>query len=137
MVKVNRLSILLGALSSFLLIERCIAVSDNPWDDAPDFSNDPFPPYPPLKNPDGSNISTENLRGTRLYGWKGCNVPEQKAIAEAFDDFYKLANPLSSNINWDGRPATDFWGAADGPNRVSDTRRTQIQRKTFLFGATV
>lgn len=38
------------------------------WDYAPDFSNDPFPPYPPVKNPDDSNITIENLRGTRLYG---------------------------------------------------------------------
>ena len=132
----HRFATLPGVLSLLFLFERCIAVSDNPWDDAPDFSKDPFPPYPPLKNADGSNISTENLRGTRLYGWKGCERDDARAIAEAFDDFYKLASPLASNIDWDGLPAKDFWGAYSGQHRVSDARRSQIQRKPYLFSAT-
>ena len=51
------------------------------WDNAPDFSNDPYPPYPPLTNSDGSNILVSNLRGTRLFGWMGCSQEEAKMIS--------------------------------------------------------
>jgi hypothetical protein len=94
----------------------------------PDYSKDKFPPYPSLTNADGSNITIENLRGTRLFGWKGCEVKDTKAIAEAYDDFYKLANPLSSKIDWVSEVAQDFWGMNEGKNRVPDDRRKQIQQ---------
>lgn len=116
-------------LALLLGFAQAITVSNDPWDHAPDFSKDPFPPYPPLKNPDGSNITIENLRGTRLFGWKGCSSSDSKAIAEAFDDFHKLADPLASNLDWSAEPAADFWGRNNGPNRVPDERRTQIQRE--------
>jgi hypothetical protein len=114
----------LPSLASTLLLSRAV----DPVKDRPDFSKDKFPPYPAMTNADGSSISIENLRGTRLYGWKGCEPDESKAIAAAFDDFYKLANPLSSKIDWASEVAQDFWGKNDGPNRVPDDRRKQIQQ---------
>lgn len=42
------------------------------YDVGPDWSKDPFPPYPPLTNPDGNLIDAQNVRGTRLFGYTGC-----------------------------------------------------------------
>jgi hypothetical protein len=56
-------------------------IPTSPLEFGVDYTNDSFPPYPPLTNPDGSDINVVNLRGTRLYGWKGCDVSEDKAIA--------------------------------------------------------
>ncbi|OAL55012.1 hypothetical protein IQ07DRAFT_584144 [Pyrenochaeta sp. DS3sAY3a] len=112
----------LPTLASTLLLPR----APDPLANQPDWSKDKFPPYPSMTNPDGTNITIENLRGTRLFGWKGCEVEETKIIAEAFDDFYKLAQPLSSGIDWASEVAEDFWGKNEGPNRVPDDRRKQI-----------
>jgi hypothetical protein len=81
-----------------------------------------------MTNLDGTNITTQNLRGTRLYGWKGCDVSEAKAIAEAYVDFQKLASPLASNIDWASKTAEDFWGNDKGMHRLPDDRRRQIQQ---------
>ena len=64
----------------------------HPLDYAPDFSKDTFPPYPDVRNPDGSNITVENWRGTRLFGWKGCDKGAQSIIVETMEHFHKLAN---------------------------------------------
>lgn len=61
------------------------------WAAAPYYSDDAFPPYPDLKNPDGSDVSSASLRGTHLYEWIGCQSKEHKAIKEAYNDFYTLA----------------------------------------------
>lgn len=114
----------LPSLASTLLLSRAV----DPVKDRPDFSKDAIPPYPPLNNADGSSISIENLRGTRLYGWKGCSRPDAQSIAEAFNDFNKLASPLASGIDWASEVAEDFWGKNAGPNRVPDDRRKQIQQ---------
>jgi hypothetical protein len=114
----------LPTLASTALMSRAI----DPLSHWPDYSKDKFPPFPSMTNPDGSNITIENLRGTRLYGWKGCEVQESKAIATAFSDFNKLATPLASSIDWAGEIAEDFWGKNEGKNRVPDDRRTQIQQ---------
>jgi hypothetical protein len=111
-------------LTSALLLGR----AQDPLTNRPDYFKDQFPPYPPMINADGTDIAIENLRGTRLYGWKGCAVDETKVIAEAFDDFYKLANPLSSKIDWASEVAEDFWGKNEGENKVPDERRKQIQQ---------
>ena len=121
-------STLYVALVSALWLGLTYAVNRDPLTNTPDYSRDKFPPYPSLKNADGSNITIENLRGTRLYGWKGCEVDDSKAIAAAFDDFYKLAAPLSSKIDWAGTIAEDFWGKNAGKNKVPNNRRTQIQQ---------
>lgn len=107
-------------MASTLLLSR----SEDPLAKQPNWSKDKFPPYPSMTNVDGSNITVENLRGTRLYGWKGCEVDDMKDIAAAFDDFYKLASPLAYNIDWASEVAEDFWGN----NKVPDYRRTQIQQ---------
>ena len=104
------------------------AADKDPLAHGPDYSRDKFPPHPSLTDSNGSNITVENLRGTRLYGWKGCEVDETKAIASAFDDMYKLAKPLASKIDWAGEIAVDFWGKNEGLNKVPDDRRTQIQQ---------
>lgn len=72
------------------------------WDQAPDFSNDPMQPFPSLKDSDGQNITIDNLRGVRLFGYKGCTNQEGNAINVAYNDFYKLAQQpeLYNHINW-------------------------------------
>ena len=110
------------------MLGRAHAADEDPLANGPDYSKDKVPPYPSLTNANGSNITVENLRGTRLYGWKDCDVDESKAIASAFDDMYKLANPLASQIDWAGEIAEDFWGKNEGRNKVPDDRRTQIQQ---------
>lgn len=100
------------------------------WDFAPDFSNDPFPPYPPVKNPDGSNITIENLRGTRLYGWYGCPSDRVNVIQRAYRDFNTLSSQdgVYRNIDWSAQAATDFWGAAGSPPwKIPDDTRAEIQ----------
>lgn len=113
----------LPTLASTLLLSR--AEDRSKW---PDYSKDKFPPYPSMKNADGTDLTIENLRGTRLYGWTGCEVDETKAIAAAFDDFHKLADPLAASIDWSDEVAQDFWGKHVGKDRVSDDRRKQIQQ---------
>jgi hypothetical protein len=100
------------------------------WDYAPDFGTI-APPYPDLKNPDGSNITIANLRGTHLFGWKGCEKEEVNEITTAYNDFYTLAQQLSvyNNIDWKSQAATDFWGPSSGVNVVPDDTRKEIQRK--------
>jgi len=94
-----------GLLSAFLLLSSIPHAisgpipdkSPNPLTGAPDFSKDPFPPYPSI-----DNITTKSIRGTRLYGWKGCAHEETQKIAEAYDDFYTLAQQpdVYNNIDW-------------------------------------
>jgi hypothetical protein len=103
----------------------------NPLDYAPDTSKDPFPPYPPMKGDDGNNVTVENLRGVRFYGWTGCSSPDVKTITESFDDFQKLAKQeaLWKNIDWDSPAARDIWGHGTGNKAITDERKKQIQRK--------
>src|SRR5208282_450281 len=104
------------------------SIATSPLDFGIDYTKDPFPPYPPLTNPDGSNISITNLRGTRLYGWKGCGSSEKNDIAQAFDDFYTLAQQpeVYNNIGWSDLAARQFFGPTVGRNRITDKRKVQI-----------
>ena len=43
-------------------------------------------------NADASNVSVENWRGTKLFGWKGCDKYERRIIIETMKDFHTLAN---------------------------------------------
>ena len=119
----------LGGL--FLLSSLSLAVADSVWDYAPNFANDPFPPFPSLKNPDGTNITVESLRGTHLFGWKGCSNEEVNGITEAYNDFYTLAQQpeVYNSIDWTSSAATDFWGPNNPPNVVPDNTRKEIQRE--------
>ena len=103
----------------------------NPLDYAPDTSKDEFPPYPPIRNTDGSNITAQNLRGVRLFGWRGCSSPDVKTISESFDDFEKLAKQeaLWKDIDWNSPAAKEIWGHGTGNKGVSDERKTQIKRE--------
>ena len=114
----------------YLLASLIDANGEKIWDFAPDYSQDPFPPYPSLENPDGSNITIENLRGTRLYGWTDCGVNERNAITEAWDDFHTLVSQpgVYQNIDWADQAATDFWGPSRGGHVIPDERKTQILR---------
>ena len=78
------------------------------WELAPDFRNDPIQPYPDLKGPDGKNLTTENIRGVHLFGYKGCTNREANAINYAYNDFYKLAQQpdLYNHINWNDEVIT-------------------------------
>ena len=103
----------------------------NPLDYAPDFSNDPFPPFPPVHKSDGSNYTAENFRATRLFGWKGCDVYEQKIIVETWKDFHKLANQPSvyKNIDWNSQAAKEFWGHSTDPKMaISDKTKSEIKQ---------
>lgn len=102
----------------------------HPLDYAPDFSHDPYPPYPNVYNNDGSNITTENWRGTKLFGWKGCDPEEQKIIVETMQHFHKLADQkaLWDNIDWDSPAAKEIWGHGAGDKAVFDNVKLQIKR---------
>ena len=103
----------------------------NPLDYAPDFSNDPFPPYPPVHRSDGSNFTAENWRGTRLFGWKGCAENEVNLITQAWNDFYKLAQQkdLYKDIDWTSQAALDIWGHSTAPRRqLSDETKKEIKQ---------
>lgn len=102
------------------------------WDYAPDFSNNPFHPYPPVKKPDGSNITRENLRGTRLYDWKGCTTARVNNIQQAFRDMNALASQegVYRNIDWTTEAAPDFLGPdiyTDPNFKIPDDTRSEIQ----------
>lgn len=100
-------------------------------DYAPDFSKDAFIPWPTDTNPDGSNISTENWRGTKIFGWDGCNVKQQKILVETFQHFHKLANQeaLWKDIDWNAPAARDIWGhATDDRKAVLDSVKLQIKQ---------
>lgn len=105
--------------------------ADSVWDYAPDFSKSNAPPYPPLTNSDGSNITIENLRGVHLFGFDECGGSQQKAIKQAYDDFHTVMNmpEIYNNIDWDDVVTKDFFGAASGKYQIPDDRRKQIQRK--------
>lgn len=113
------------------IFSRDNASVPNPLDYAPDMSGDEFPPYPSMSNSDGSNITAQNLRGVRLFGWKGCSTPDVKTISDAFDDFEKIATieALYKNIDWTAQAATDIWGHGSGNKAVTDARKAQIQRE--------
>ena len=102
----------------------------SPPDLTPDFSNDPFPPYPPL--PADGNVTDQSWRYTRLFGWKGCGTNEKNIIKQAYNDFYKLAQQKSlySNIDWNSQPAREFWGHATQANKqISSATKGEIKRK--------
>lgn len=128
---------MLKALRVLLLLSLTTVIYGDAtvWDFAPDFSKDPFPPYPDLKDDSGNNLTTENIRGVHLFGWKGCTSDETRQIQEAYNDFYTLANQFSvyNNIAWDSPAATDFWGPASGPNQIPDNTRKEIQRQSIDF----
>lgn len=110
---------------------RDAEATPNPLDYAPDFSKDPYPPYPPVKNDDGSEISIENWRGTKLFGWKGCEPEEQKIIVETFQHFHKLADnkALYDSIDWVSQAAKEIWGhSTDDRKAVQDDRKKQIKQ---------
>lgn len=121
-----------GIYSALLLLVSLghVAADKTVWDYAPDFSKDPFPPYPDLKNSDGSSITVQNLRGVHLYGWKGCQKKESDGIKEAYNDFYKMAQlpELYANIDWNDKAAREFWGPSTGKTKIPDGTRNEIQR---------
>ena len=110
---------------------RQSAATPHPLDYAPDFSKDPFPPWPNVYNDDGSNITTENWRGTKLFGWKGCDKDEQNIIVEAMQQFYKLAQQeaLWKEINWNSQAAKEIWGHGTGNKEILDNVKLKIKRK--------
>lgn len=65
-------------------------------------------PYPSLKNPNGYNLTIDSLRGARLFGCKGCGNDKANNIAEAYHDFYKLANQLTvyNKVDWADQVST-------------------------------
>ncbi|KAK8097495.1 GDSL-like lipase/acylhydrolase [Apiospora sp. TS-2023a] len=79
---------------------------------------------PPIKNADGSNITIENLRGTRLFGWDGCDKPQGKKIRETWDEFHSLVSQdgIKDNIDWKGQAAQDFFGAPEGKGLPQDVQ---------------
>jgi hypothetical protein len=128
-VEMRSLIGLRGLIIAASLVRRIIA--DSVWDYAPDLSKSNAPPYPPLTNPDGSNITIENLRGTHLFGFDGCGGSQQKATIQAYEDFHTIMNMpgIYNNIDWDDVVTKDFFGAACGKYKIPHDRRKQIQRK--------
>ncbi|KAL9106050.1 MAG: hypothetical protein Q9227_008893 [Pyrenula ochraceoflavens] len=104
----------------------------HPLDYAPDFSKDPFPPFPDVHNSDGSNITIDNWRGTYLFGWKGCDKNAKNIIIETYNDFQTLAGEDSvyKNLDWNSPAARDIWGHSSDPSKaLSDDTKKQIKRK--------
>ncbi|CAI0654848.1 unnamed protein product [Colletotrichum noveboracense] len=96
------------------------------WDYSPNFSNDTFPPWPPLEDDSGKRIDVANLRGTRLFGWEGCTAEDANKIKEAWEDRWNLVkdDDIKKNINWKGQAAEEFGGP---PTKIPDYRKQQIQ----------
>ncbi|KAI1120096.1 hypothetical protein F5Y10DRAFT_290321 [Nemania abortiva] len=97
------------------------------WTYAPNFASDPFPPYPPLKNDDGSDIAIENLRGTRLFGWEQCGG-NWKPIADAWKEFNGLPSQsgVKSGIDWNSDAVNEFFGGTGAA--IPDGRKKSIQQ---------
>jgi hypothetical protein len=97
---------------------------------SPDYSNDTFPPYPPLTDP-----TVQNFRGTRLFGWNGCGASEVSIITEAYNDMYKISNLPSNyqNIDWQSSAAKEFFGPRSGQYKLTDDVKTQITSKRYLI----
>ena len=97
------------------------------YDIGPDWSKDPFPPYPPLTDENGNLLDAQNVRGTRLYGYTGCSSNDKSIIDATFDDFYKLTHidGLWANFAWNEQPAKEMWGA---PTKIPDERKEEIRR---------
>ena len=132
---------LLNALLFCASIARTTAsiagIATSPLDFGIDYTKDPFPPYPPLTYPNGSNISIVNLRGTRLYGWKGYAYSKND-IAQAFDDFYTLSQQPSvyKNIDWNTPAAQQIYKYSWWPTLDWILGRTLwIEFFPVLFGA--
>ncbi|KAF1961810.1 hypothetical protein CC80DRAFT_436156 [Byssothecium circinans] len=97
------------------------------YDVAPDWSKDPFPPYPPITDDHGNAIDAQNLRGTRLFGWQACEQSAVNIIKETYADFYKLSHVdgLWKNFDWNGQAAKDMWGT---PTKIPNERREEIRQ---------
>jgi hypothetical protein len=116
--------------SLLLALPAVYAASETVWDFAPSFAGDAIQPFPDLTDSSGNNISVDSLRGTHLFGWKGCTGERAKLIKQAYNDFYTLSNQLEvyNNIDWNGQAATDFWGPSSGKNKIPDNTREEIAR---------
>ena len=117
---------------------RQTEATPHPLDYAPDFSKDPHPPWPDVNKPDGSRLETQNWRGTKLFGWKGCGDGEKDIIVQTMKDFYTLAQQktLWENIDWDSPAAQEIWGhATDDRKKVLDNIKPQIKRKLCRYPA--
>lgn len=124
----KNLSFFASIYAVLLLFPSTAAANYTAWDYAPDIGNDPFSPYPSIKNADGSNITAENLRGARLFGYWGCNEERRRLINGAYDDFHKLADQLElwNKIDWKGDAAQDFFAVDDDEKNIhipDDTRK--------------
>lgn len=103
---------------------------------APDYSGDSIAPFPSLTNPDGSDLTIENIRGVHLFGFKGCTGDQGREIKQTYNEFFELSNnpALYNNIDWNSRAATDFWGPGDGDAYVIPAgTRAEIQRKSLAL----
>jgi hypothetical protein len=97
---------------------------------SPNYTNDPFPPYPSLTDP-----TVLNFRGTRLFGWNGCLGPEVADITEAYNDMYKISNLAANyqNIDWSSVAAKEFFGPQSGKYQLTDDVKTQITSEKCLL----
>ncbi|RFU29502.1 hypothetical protein B7463_g6841, partial [Scytalidium lignicola] len=95
---------------------------------SPDYANDSFPPYPSLTDP-----TVLNWRGTRLFGWNGCQLSEVQAITEAYNDMYKISNLANNyqNIDWTSDAAKEFFGPQSGKYQLTDDVKTQITSEKY------
>jgi hypothetical protein len=127
----------LALLPAVLLVTQAHAVTNavnynvTGYDVAPDLSKYKFDPYPPLKDDKGNQFDAANVRGTRLFGYDGCDSQATKIINAAYDDFYKLSHldGLYKNFNWKGQAAKEFWGSDVSPKApLDDVRKEEIQR---------
>lgn len=113
------------------LINAHILPRDTTPKKGPGDSKRAFEPYPSLGKDGIGSISVSFTRPTQLYGWKGCQPDEVKAITEAYGDFHTLATQpdVFEKIDWNHQAAKDFWGPVKGDGKVTDERKQNIQGK--------
>lgn len=97
------------------------------YDVSPDWSTDPFPPYPLLTDDSGSLIDSENVRGTRLFGYMGCSSIEKSIIDATFDDLYAVTHLDSqwANFERNEQSAQEIWGSQ---RAIPDGKKNEIRR---------
>jgi hypothetical protein len=101
--------------------------------DPPDYSKDPFPPYPPVEG--GQDPTTTNILGTRLYGWTGCHTLEHDMIEDAFNDMNKIMSYKTNtgSIDWKSKAAEDFFGPSKDEGVIDDKTRKIILGKQLRY----
>lgn len=122
---------LFANLCHFRVLADPFSYNISGFDVGPDWSKDPFPPYPPLTDGSGKLLDAANIRGTRLFGYTGCSENDRSIIDSTYNDFYRLTHidGLWKNFAWNEQAAKEMWGVLTGPRPIPDERKEEIRRR--------